>query len=450
MRTSAALPGAREDSAARTSVAAPARQVPAMVRWLTLLSVLVLFAVSGGLLWDLGINYEGLSGGAASKIHPSTYLIILLFALAAASSGDVIGYCLSAAARRPASAFLIATTMVFFLQVVLRHAPGMAGIIDTFIPAALIVLLTSRYSERDLRPIETIIHAIMTINALMALFEFATGHLIFPYRFDGAVFETDLRSTALQGHPLANAMITATYALAVLSGGGTLSGGARGAIVLLQCLALVAFGGRSAMVITVVLGGAALLLQAHRNLSRGHIPLLACAGAALLLTLVPLAIGGLAAQGFFDALAARFVDDGGSANARIKMFEMFSQLPFRSILFGPNPDLVDSIRRVNGLEWGIENPILRTIFYHGLAITVLQTVAVVAFISEIVRGSRKGLFFPVLAFVILLNTAETIGVKTILLTKFAIMIICFYRRPPLTVRAAADPAHRAGYRRGGD
>jgi len=37
------------------------------------LLVVVLFAVSGGVLWPLGINYEGVTGSAASKIHPFTY-----------------------------------------------------------------------------------------------------------------------------------------------------------------------------------------------------------------------------------------------------------------------------------------------------------------------------------------------------------------------------------------
>src|SRR4051794_33597702 len=43
--------------------------------------VTLLFAVSSGLLWNLGVNYNGIEGAAASKIHPATYLAFFTFGL---------------------------------------------------------------------------------------------------------------------------------------------------------------------------------------------------------------------------------------------------------------------------------------------------------------------------------------------------------------------------------
>jgi hypothetical protein len=430
-----AMPADHAPAGARTEPRRP------LTRLLVILAMTALFAVSGGLLWVLGINYEGLSGSGASKIHPSTYLLILLFGWMMLTSGNVVGTLVDVAGRRPAAFFLLVATMVSFVQTVLRQGPGMAGLVDTFIPAGLAAMMMLRLSERNLRDIETVIHAVMTANAVMALVELASGHLFFPYRFDGAVFETDLRSSALQGHPLANALVTAPYALALVSGGGTLSGPVRLGLFGLQCLALVAFGGRSGMVITLLLGGGYLLLAAHRALAGGRVPLIAVAATALALTLLPVALGVLANEGFFTTLTSRFFEDGGSANARIKMFDIFGYLPASDILFGPDIGYIDSLRRINGLEWGIENPIVRTLLYQGLLITVLMTIAVTWFLWEIARHARRGIFLPMLGFVILLNTAESIGGKTTLLTKFAVMMICFYR--PILGLSRADRKGRA-------
>ena len=35
--------------------------------------VLLLFALPSGLLWNLGINYNGVTGAIASKIHPASF-----------------------------------------------------------------------------------------------------------------------------------------------------------------------------------------------------------------------------------------------------------------------------------------------------------------------------------------------------------------------------------------
>ncbi len=48
----------------------------------------------------------------------------------------------------------------------------------------------------------------------------------------------------------------------------------------------------------------------------------------------------MAASGFFDALLPRFQSDGGSANARVQMFDLFAQLPLRDLMIGPAASLV--------------------------------------------------------------------------------------------------------------
>lgn len=404
---------------------------------LLLVFTAALFGLSGGMLWVLGVNYDGLSGSAVSKIHPSTYLACLLFGWIVVSARDPVGLLVDMARRRPGALLLLVATVLFFGRIVLNRAPGMAGVLDTFLPPALLALVLSRAGARTLGAMELTIHALMAVNAAMGILEFVSGTLIFPYRLDGEMSIYDTRSTALQGHPLQNATLTAVYVLALLSRGGPAVGERlRVVLVLLQCAALVTFGGRSAMVTTLVLGGGVLLWQANASLSRGRVALPAAAAVVLALILLPLGVGGLAAGGFFDDLLSRFVSDGGSANARLLMLDLLDLLSWRDLLVGPDPLWFASVRRMTGLEWGIENPILRILFAQGLIFTVLMTVAVTLFLSEIARRSGRGWLLPLLAFVVLINTFESLGGKTTLLTKFAVLMICFHRPVPAPARQA--------------
>ena len=119
----------------------------------------------------------------------------------------------------------------------------MAGTINSFVAPSVLVMLLLDLSERGWRRAGVALHVIMTVNASIATVEFIIHTRFFPYRFNGAVFPTDTRSTALLGHPLANAAITACYVLALLNGNRVLTWTLKLPLILLQSAALVAFGG---------------------------------------------------------------------------------------------------------------------------------------------------------------------------------------------------------------
>jgi len=421
--------------------------VDAVTRFGLIAAVVVLFSVSGGMLWLLGYNYDGLSGSAATKIHPSTYLIILLFAWRSCTFGNPVGYCVHVADRRPATALMAAIAIVLLFVIILRQRPNMAGMIDTFVASTLFALMLGEDDERTFARLPAVIHAIMTANALLALVEFATKTLVFPYRFDGEVFVNDLRSSALQGHPLANATLTSIYVLALLSGARSLSTPVRLGMIGLQCAALVAFGGRSAMVVTIILGGSYALFQGFRKLRAGRVNLLGAALAMMLVALLPIAIAVLASQGFFDALLSRFVSDGGSANARVEMFEIFKYLELRDVIVGPSVDLIDSLRRINGLEQGIENPIIRMTVYQGAFFTLVMMFGFSLFMHDVARRCHPGVLLPMLGWLILLNTSESLASKTALLSKFVVLCLALYRPSRSLLRPVSPPAWSGQARR---
>ncbi|MGN7293100.1 VpsF family polysaccharide biosynthesis protein [Rhizobium sp. SAFR-030] len=404
------------------------------------LAVVVLLSVSGGVLWVLGYNYDGLSGSAATKIHPATYITLIIFGWRACTFGNPLRYVAHVADQRPSTALLLALTTVILVFVILRQRPNMAGLVDTFMGATFLVLLLSDADDRLMTRLRQVIHAIMTVNALLGLFEFATKHLLFPFRFDGQAFETDLRSSALQGHPLINAAVTACYVLSLISGARDLTQARRLAMIGLQLAALVAFGGRTAFVLTLLFGGVYALGQSGRALRRGRVSLPAAAMVFLFVSLAPVVLVFLISQGFFDAFASRFVADGGSANARILMFELFDHFSVSEIIIGPPLDLLESLRRIYGLEWGIENPIIRMTLYQGAFVTLLLTVGFGLFMYEISRQCLRGVWLPMMVWLLIINTAESIASKTTLMTKFCVIILCMYHAstvrpvPPLSVR----------------
>jgi hypothetical protein len=268
---------------------------------------------------------------------------------------------------------------------------------------------------------------------------------VFPYVFDGEEFPDDTRSTALQGHPLVNATLTAVYILALLAGGGRMRPGLRAAVLVLEALALVAFGGRSALVVCAVLAAGVGLAATARALRSGRVWLPAASLAALALTLGPAVLAGLSAGGFFHDIGQRFESDGGSANTRVEMFELLRRIPLGDLVIGPDPGWVDSLRRVSGLRLGIENPVVKTVLYQGIALTVLLIGAVGWFCREIVAEARRGALLPTLAFVVVINTFESVGTKTTLLAKFAVLVLILFRRdrPRPGPAPRADPRGRA-------
>jgi hypothetical protein len=253
------------------------------------------------------------------------------------------------------------------------------------------------------------------------------------------VFPFDVRSTALQGHPLVNAAITAWYALALLTGGQGLAKPVRYMLIPLQLAALITFGGRAATVVTFALAAIFLVRSGLRVLRTGRIPLLGAGLGLFLLALIPVAVAVLAERGFFNVLLERFVSDGGSAHARVEMFALFHSLSFRDLLVGPDPGLIESLRRVDGLKWGIEQPIVKTLLYDGILITIMMFVALTAFLWEVARLCAPGVWLPMLCFVTLLQTSESIATKTTIITKFVIMMLCLYRIAPVRVRLRAAP-----------
>jgi len=110
------------------------------------------------------------------------------------------------------------------------------------------------------------------------------------------------------------------------------------------------------------------------------------------------------------------------------MSEIFRQLSAHDLLLGASPDMIDSIRRTLGLELGIENPIVRFALYQGAIFTGFLIVGLVLFLIEIARRLRPGYGMAFLAFVIIVNSYESISNKTVGLAQFIVLMIAMFHK----------------------
>lgn len=402
----------------------------AVVGGLFLVIVFLLFAVSSGMLGALGINHGGITGSVVSKIHPATYLAFATLAVIIVARRNPASFFAKLITRQPGTlAFLIAILMLT-AYIVFDGRKGIATIFDTYLFAVAVALIVTEVDACDLGRAERLIHVLLAANAALALFEYAIGYRFFPFRFEGVELEWDMRSTGLSGHPLENAQLTSIYIMALLAGGGlSMPPSLRAPAVLLQLAALVPFGGRTAMLLTLAMIAMWLIPRVLRLLRGGRISLLTLASIAILVPVLPLAIAGFASGGFFDVLLIRFTDDSGSARTRLEMFEVFRQLSAHEILLGASPDMIDSMRRTLGLELGIENPIVRFALYQGVIFTGFLTIGLVLFLAEILRRLRPGYGMALLSFVVIVNSYESISNKTVALAQFVVLMIAMFHKP---------------------
>ena len=84
------------------------------------------------------------------------------------------------------------------------------------------------------------------------------------------------------------------------------------------------------------------------------------------------------------------------------------------------------MRRSRGLEWGIENPVVRLVLYQGLAFTVFLIAGFACFLVEIGRRLRAGAAIPFIYFLVVANSYESISNKTIMLAQFLVLMLVMF------------------------
>lgn len=410
---------------------APTAGLDRVIGFLAPVFTILVIAVSPFALTALGWNYDGVGGSGPSRFHPATYLGVILFLLVLLRPGNPFSAFLTAMRHDPLLAcFLFVWAVLFFHAAQIQKLPA-AALVDTFLLPALLLVIVRALTGPVKQRLAYLIHGIFALNALIGIGEFATGLRLTPYIAGGLVITDDWRSTALLGHPLGNALMTGCYtALLIIGGGRELKGTLRIAMILLQFMAMVAFGGRASLVLLVLFGAygggrAVMLFLAGARLRLGHLTLI-----MLCLPIGIGAVGALIELGYFDKFIYRFIEDKGSANARIVMFQLFRGFTPMELLFGPPQDQLDYLVKQNALEFGIESLWVAFILYYGALPSGIFFLALGMFVISITAECRTRVLWVFGYFFLVNTTFLGLGGKTITFANLCLQMLILMPRFP--------------------
>ena len=405
---------------------------------LTLLMVALLFGVSAMTLSALGIAYDQAGGSFLQKFHPATYVACLALAARFFGRASPFAWLAEQTERFPGATYFVTTWIAMIVFAVLVQKTPISPLIDSFLCSLAFLILYADSDERTRATLRIALHAFLFVNACIGMIEFVTHWRLTPYVTGGKTILHDYRSTALLGHPLVNAGVSAAYILMLLYGADRAVGWPlRLALVGVQLAASVTFGGRTAIVLCIVLGAPALFRPALDILSGRRFDMRVAVGAALATPVLIGAIVLLAERGTFDGLIERFSDDKGSADARLLIFQLFDYFSFDELLFGPDQQRLATIQNTLGIEYGIESSWFGLLFGYGAFMTVFFLVAFVALLWEFWRRARPGAWALFVYILVQLSSAAGISVKSLVFDQFIVLLLVFHCDMP---RAAPAPS----------
>jgi hypothetical protein len=239
--------------------------------YLILLAAMFSLFLSGAALNNLGLNYSADPYSGGLKLHPYTLLTTVAF-LVLVCGQKALGRCLQIRQFRTSVVGAAIVALIVLVKALVGDSQSMGFTVDTiiaaFIMAAALPLVSPIFATR----LSTIAFLFLIVECLLAIGEGVFKVNLIPMDvWYGSYF----RSTALQGHPLNNALIVVTAAVALqayarrwtstlifcLTVGALLAFGARGALavyLLVNAITFTRFGLRSAQQVLILIVGGVL------------------------------------------------------------------------------------------------------------------------------------------------------------------------------------------------
>ncbi|QLP97514.1 MAG: hypothetical protein HZY79_09070 [Rhodoblastus sp.] len=278
---------------------------------------LALFSISPDLLAHWGVPYGTIGGSAPAKVHPGTWLMTIAVTLAALRFSSPITFAVRAAALFPGLLVFFLTWAFLMWYAIRVQGQPFTPMIDSFLLPFVTLLALSTQNDDTKRGVALALHALLFVNALLGLAEYLLGFRTTPLVAGDIELETEWRSTALIGHPLSNAVIMGSYMIIMSVGGGRdLPKFLRPVVTLAALASMVAFGGRTSLVLALLAMAGVFFVRFVGVLRGDTVDVRMTAAAIALAPLFGVALAALYASGFFDQMLERFVNDNGSARAR--------------------------------------------------------------------------------------------------------------------------------------
>jgi hypothetical protein len=402
----------------------------------TCLAIVLYMTMPPTLLTALGIPYVTTNGDFIFKLHPGTYMLLAAGAFSLLSRGNPLASAIISARLHPALVLHLCGMLLLLGYSIVRYGPpGSAFVIDTFTVPPLAVLTLVNFRACDRRFIYRFIIGLLVVNSLIAIGEALVQRHLIPYTLsDGvAVRDNFFRATSLLGHPLNNAIVTASLLFSTLDLRRLLP---KLLLISLFAIALLVFGGRAGFIVTVGVLSSYLFMKAFSGLVRGRFSYVQILGSVLFaLFLIALLIGLVATSGFGDRIFAQlYLDD--SAAVRVQNWQAFQYMTPGEILFGLAPQDIFHVMSRLGLKYPfetIENPWIFITMQFGLFGLAVLLLALGSACSWFYRRSAAGGRLTLLVFFVVASTYSSLSAKNCALT------LLFVTLASLTGFAAARP-----------
>jgi hypothetical protein len=398
---------------------------------LTYLTIAAMLLLSSQMLAVLGVPYGSASGSALLKIHPATYLSLLMLVCWIIADGGLGPFIARSWVESPGSiAFLMATVLLLFQVIVVQKTP-ISSVADNFILAFALFSALTRLDRREMVSLGLAMQAYFFINSLIGYAE-VIGHFHFvPLYEKGQLAFYDWRGRALLGHPLANALHTAIYIMVLALGYGPMRPTFRHLLIGFHLGAMVCFGGRTAMVLALVALLGIGLVRFVGLLAGRRFPLSSAAVGIAAATLLIVGLFVAIDLGLFDRFLMRFADDSGSAHTRLAMLSVFRDLPLSQVLLAPDQSVIHYTQLRLDLAIAIESAVIGLIAYYGGIVAGFMLLGLGAHFSELVRRFGPPALLPLLSYAVLAASATSFSTKSIEISIVTLTIFVQFHMPRL-------------------
>ncbi|NWL16059.1 hypothetical protein FHG08_10165 [Pseudoalteromonas sp. Scap03] len=375
------------------------------------------FIFGGYLLENVGIKYVSEGGNPLVKIHISTYILMLTFAIFTLRKGiqtPIINL------KELSSAWLISLLSIILVIFYGLYTSGMSGIaylVNTMISPLLAVYLLCQLSTHHKGKLLSLLAYLLFFNAMIAILEFTIGKTMVSVEFASFSF---FRSTALLGFPLNNALITAALAPILMSY-------TRIPYLIyftVVTLALFAFGGRAATAIFIfgmlflIMPKIPRFIKSGFHTSKMRFAIIqALAFFAFIFTTLIITLTPIGAR----ILSKLHIDK--SAEARFNVYILLDELTPIEWVFGASSAFKQNIDFYIGINV-IENYIIGWVVNFGLIGTFLLVFTCYSIPSKLMTRSNIKLNVALIVFILVSVTNNALTTKTpALLFLFSVMYL---------------------------
>ncbi len=424
----------------------------------TFAAVVGIFAVSPIALEARGIAYVDAGGGFFSKFHPATPIALTAFLMRCLASRRPVHLAWRLTTGDEGVLLLLAGTIVAAVFAAVVDKTPVTPLVDTFILPGLIFVLLRDLDRRTASLLAALVALVLVANAGLAIVEFVHGghfiqveapagvtndptkaNAVFSWKAEMAM---DWRAEALLGHPLVNGLVVGSFLLCLAAPGADwIPLLLRVPLIGLQLVAMLCFGARTAMVLSFLAVGWFVAVQVTAAIERGtRFHPRQAALVVLAAGIVAAAVLLLAYSGLLDRTLERFGNDAGSATTRVTMFSLFGPISYHDLFLHPDKDLVATLQRVYGLEFGIESSWLGMALTYGIIVTAIVTAGILAFLRSVLRACGRGALIVSLFYLALVSVSASLSGKTTTFAMVVALIVLFLRKD------GAVPARHGAFR----